>query len=82
MKKPDLSGWNYRIFRYKKKLKGYPDWEEFGIHEAFYDKNGKVNGWTQDPIIVGDSVSDLYFTLVMIKKDMDRMPEILDYDEK
>jgi len=72
--------WNYRIFRYKNKLKGYPDWDSFGIHEAYYDDNGKVEGWTEDAIIVGDSVKELFKVLKMIEKDMKRMPEILDYE--
>ena len=77
---PMMTHWNYRIFRYKNKLKGYPDWESFGLHEAYYDDKDKVEGWTEDPIIVGDSVEELLETLDMMKKDIKRFPEILDYE--
>ena len=34
--------WNYRIIHYKDG--GY------GLHEVFYKKEGKIDGWTQQPI--------------------------------
>jgi len=75
MKKyPDLSGgWNYRVFKYKS--------GEYGIHEAYYGKKGKVEGWTADPIIVGDSVEDLFKELRVIGESIEQFPEILDYEK-
>ena len=34
--------WNYRIIHYKDG--GY------GLHEVFYEKGGKIDGWTEHPI--------------------------------
>mgnify|MGYP001604275042 CR=1 FL=1 len=36
--------WNYRIVRYRKREDG------FGLHEVFYDKDGKPWGMTADPV--------------------------------
>lgn len=58
--------WNYRIFKYKDGA--------FGIHEAYY-KNGKLESWTQEPIIVGDSVNELSKVLKMIQSDILRFKE-------
>jgi hypothetical protein len=73
IKQPDLTHWNWRIFHYKS--------GKYGIHEAYYDKNGKVNGYTQDALIVGDSVKELFDVLNMIKRDMKQLPEVLDYEK-
>jgi hypothetical protein len=74
MKKRERVTWNYRCFRYKS--------GEVGVHEAYY-KNGKVNGWTKDPMIVGDSVTELFRVLTMIRKDIKlHKDDILDYDKK
>ena len=72
-KVPDISGWNYRIFKYK-------DNRGYGVHEAHYDKKNNVIGWTTEAIIVGDTVQELFEVLEMIKKDMERLPDVLDYD--
>lgn len=66
--------WNYRVFRYKD--------GSVGVHEAYYDTlTGEPNGWTEQPIIVGDSVKDLLDILKMIKKDILKDAPIIDYDK-
>ena len=73
MKTKDQSFWNFRVFAYK-------DGDGYGIHETLYDKDGKVDGWTQDAIVVGDTVKELIEVLEMIKQDIQRFPEVLDYE--
>lgn len=36
--------WNYRIMMHKKADKDY-----FGLHEVYYDENGNVMGWAENP---------------------------------
>lgn len=67
----DMSHWNYRIFEYSDGT--------LGIHETYYDKDGKVNGWTLLPLFTGDSVKELLEVLEMIKKDIKRFPKSLKY---
>lgn len=43
------SCWNYRILE-----KSSEDYKYYEIHEVYYDKDGKIIGWTSDKI-------DLYF---------------------
>ncbi len=50
-----MSSWNYRIIR-------HPDY--VALHEVYYDEDGRVSGWTEDPAqFVGDSPRDLINTL-------------------
>jgi YD repeat-containing protein len=35
--------WNYRIVKYKNK--------DYGLHEVYYDKQGRIVDRTEDPII-------------------------------
>ena len=39
--------WNYRVIKTFHSETGEA---EFRIHEVYYDENGNINGWTQDPI--------------------------------
>lgn len=66
----DKVHWNYRIFKY--------DTGEVGIHEAYY-RNGKLEAWTREAMIVGDSVEELLDVLEMIKKDIERFPKPVKY---
>lgn len=68
-----MASWNYRVFKYKS--------GDVGIHEAYYDNKGKVNGWTKDPIIAGSSITDLLRQLTMIRKDIIKTKdEVIDYE--
>lgn len=70
-----VTHWNYRIFRYSD-VEG----DSLGVHEAYYE-DGKVIGYTKDPVIVGDSIEDLKEVLAMISRDIERCKDdILDYD--
>jgi hypothetical protein len=56
--------WDYRIIR-RDLSSQFPDSAKedcitFGIHEVYYNKKGKVEGWTIDPKeLGGDNVKDL-----------------------
>ena len=65
--------WNYRIMRYSS--------GELGIHEVYYEQ-GKIDGWTKEPIIVGDNVEELYSILETIRTDIEKSKnDILEYGE-
>lgn len=76
--------WSYRIFRHKstwknkegkKRTKTY-----YGVHEAYYDKRGKVTGWTEEESITGNTVSELIKTVEMILRDITKSKkDVIDY---
>lgn len=50
--------WNYRVIK-RKDPTFNPDDENtnkdlFGIYEVFYDKDGCIKSWSEDPIVLGD----------------------------
>lgn len=47
--------WNYLITKHDTAKTIY-----FAIHEVFYDENGKITNWTEEPIqIIGDGEIDI-----------------------
>ena len=65
--------WNYRIVRKKSKdSNGFTnDWLEF--HEVYYDSQGKIEGFSENPICVGGSnlrelEVDLLYMIEALKK--------------
>lgn len=65
--------WNYRVMKYKD--------GGLGVHEVYYDKKGKVDGWTKDSIIGGQSIEELLLVVETMKKDILKDQPILDYVE-
>lgn len=66
--------WNYRIIHHDKS--DYPD---FAIHEVFYDKDGKVESWTEHPIDVsGESNAEIVRVLKMMLKDVSKYPVLVE----
>lgn len=58
--------WNHRIIKHDIKKPAY-----FAIHEVFYEEDGKINGWTQDPIdISGESREEILRILKQISLDI------------
>jgi len=55
--------WNYRI------LKHMDDKPWYGLHEVYYDKEYKIVNYTNDAIVVGDSVQEILRALKMMLKD-------------
>jgi len=62
-------GWNYRVMRHKS-AQGQV-W--FGIHEAYYNDEGEVTAWTDEPSQpCGETMEEL-------KNDLGRMLRATDY---
>lgn len=66
--------WNYRIMSYAE--------GGLGVHEVYYDDVGNVTGWTEKPMITGDTREELIRTLAMMLRDVVvRFPDsILSYE--
>lgn len=61
-------GWNYRIVR-------YADGSGLGLHEVYYDADGKEISMTAEPAsFVGDTPEDVRSALLMAKTDAHRRP--------
>jgi hypothetical protein len=53
----------------------------YAIHEVYYDENGKVTGWTEEPIrILEESLQDLKITLQRLLESFDNT--VLDEETK
>lgn len=66
--------WNYRVV---KRTESVPHLGEpvisYGIHEVYYDKSGKINGVTEEPVIIScDNHLDLYDTVDRIVKCLNK----------
>ena len=67
--------WNNRIVKHKS---GSTDSVWYSVHEVFYNENGGVNGYTEDPITIhGLTVEDIKSQLEMIMKDIEKH-EVID----
>ena len=65
--------WNNRIVKHEK-----DDTVWYAVHEVFYNDNGGINGYTEDPItILGETVEDVKSQLEMITKDIEKH-EVID----
>jgi hypothetical protein len=60
--------WNYRIVR-------YADGSGYGLHEVYYDKDGKERSMTADPIdFTGESPEEIRGSMLMAKVDVVKRP--------
>lgn len=67
--------WNYRVLR---RVSNGEPW--LAIYEVYYDKNGKANAMTQDPVhVIGESLKDLAEAYAM-QAEAFAQP-VLDYDK-
>ena len=65
--------WNNRIVKHEK-----DDAVWYAVHEVFYNDNGGINGYTEDPItVLGETVEDVKSQLEMIMKDIEKH-EVID----
>ena len=65
--------WNNRIVKHEK-----DDTVWYSVHEVFYNENGGINGYTEDPItVLGETVEDVILQLQMIMKDIEKH-EVID----
>ena len=68
--------WNYRIMR-----RQHPTGEAlYGIYEVYYDKEGKVEGWTENSMTgEWETLDDLKGDLEYLLKAFDK--ELLEYKD-
>lgn len=45
--------WNYRVM-----CRTYESGKEYGIHEVYYDEDGKVASWTENPVSITTFVEE------------------------
>jgi len=80
-----MKTWNYRIVRRKHAWKATGTKEEvvsysYGIHEAYYDKAGKVGAITEDPVeLFGENIEELRHSWVSMAEAFAK--PLLDYDD-
>lgn len=70
--------WNIRVMKYED--------GSVGLHEVFYNKEGKIIAWTQESIsYVGEDLKELKEYIDIINQDIERFgkeEDILDYNMK
>lgn len=72
----EMGHWNHRVIR-RKDEEGR---EMLGIHEAFYDDQGKVWGITTEPVSVdGSEMEDLQETMRWMYEALDK--PVLNFDD-
>ena len=65
--------WNNRIIKHEK-----DDAVWYSVHEVFYNENGGITGYTEDPTdLHGLTVEDIKSQLEMIMKDIEKH-EVID----
>ena len=64
--------WNYRLVKHvDSRTKSV--W--YGIHEVFYNSEGKPCGMTENPVdIIGESVQEVQNSIKLIQRDASRRP--------
>lgn len=56
--------WNYRVLE-----KGTDDYKYYEIHEVYYDADGKIVAWTENPVdLYINAISDIKFLMKRFKK--------------
>ena len=56
--------WNYRVLE-----KGSEDYKYYEIHEVYYDADGKIIAWTENPVDLHiEAVADIKFLMKRFKK--------------
>ena len=56
--------WNYRVLE-----KGTNDYKYYEIHEVYYDADGKIIAWTENPVDLHiEAVADIKFLMKRFKK--------------
>jgi len=72
--KGDTMSWNHRVMKHHDCGETW-----YGIHEVFYDEEGKVENCTYDADITGESLEDLKRTLEWMLVCLDK--PVLDYED-
>lgn len=75
-----MSGWNNRIVKLRDDT--YTFGYRYGLHEVFYDENGKPTSCTENSMIgYFESPDELIASVNLMKNDIDKHKDILDMDE-
>lgn len=65
--------WNLRVVATEEPMIGGPPEIDFAIHEVYYDKNGKPDGMTKNPIRVsGESIEALRWYMDKMKLALEK----------
>lgn len=68
--------WNYRLVRKRQRSLVRSNWY-YDIHEVYYTKKGRINGWTLEAILGGfDSASDAKISLAHMLADLIKWPVV------
>lgn len=74
-----MSHWNHRVVKRVYKMGDYEE-TSYGVHEAYYDDNNKVNMITEEPVGPhGETMKELRQCLEWMTKALEH--PILDYDK-
>lgn len=67
-------GWNWRLFHTKRHHHAIGEYDHFWVGEAYYDKDGKLNGWSEsyDSILSGDDANDVKETYTMLAEAFEK----------
>ena len=78
-------GWNHRVLAKEFIFENGEKEIYFDIHEVYYDADGKPDGYTKNPILVGgENIKDIKWTLNKMKECLkkpilwgnDKFPEV------
>ena len=50
-----MTHWNYRVINHK---------DYYGLHEVHYGGEEEIIGYTEDPVVVGDTVEEIKHALI------------------
>jgi hypothetical protein len=70
-----LDGSNYRVI---KSVDAETRQIWFGLYEVYYDEDGDIFTWTEEPFVTGDNVEDVQQQLEQMLAAVRHMPEALD----
>lgn len=62
------NGWNYRLVQYH-------DGSGYGVHEVYYDKDGKEVSMTAEPVsLVAETAEEICASILEVRLDVVRRP--------
>jgi hypothetical protein len=65
--------WNHRVIKKTYKYDGEEASYGYEIHEVYYDKDGRIDGWTEQPVNpYGETVEELHTDLAYFLNALDK----------
>lgn len=68
--------WNHRVI-YHPKSRDNPE-AYYGVHEVYYDEQGGVRNWTADAEVIGESMTGLAETLMLMRRAVAATPVLVE----